>query len=99
MSTLKPEDRAAYHRDMKTNKTGFLGVYFKRRDNGYEARIRVPDRKEKIYCGWAKTAEEAARMYDTKARELFGDAAVTNFTASNAVLTGPGNGECRDGSG
>lgn len=87
MATLTPQAKTAYHLAMKTNSTGFLGVYFKRRDGGYEARIRVPGRKEKVYCGWAKTAEEAAHMYDAKARELFGDEAVVNFKPHNVELS------------
>lgn len=77
--TILPQDKAKFHRDNQTNKTGFMGVTFKKRDRMYQARIRVPGLKEKVYCGSSKSAEEAARMYDKKAIELFGDSAVTNF--------------------
>jgi hypothetical protein len=74
-----PEERTRWHRDQHTNKTGFLGVTWKERDRRFVARIRVPGRADKIYCGVGRTAAEAARRYDAKARELFGDRAVTNF--------------------
>ena len=55
------------------NKTGFRGVK-KTRDGRFEAWIR-PDWLSacKIYCGSALTADDAARLYDDKARELFGE--------------------------
>lgn len=68
-----------YHKDNKTNKTGFLGVKYVKRYNLYAAYIRVHDMKNKLYCGYGKTAEEAARKYDQKAVELYGITAVTNF--------------------
>ncbi|MDO9008323.1 MAG: hypothetical protein Q8K57_13380 [Thiobacillus sp.] len=64
---------------MKTNKTGYLGVKFHKVKQSYQAYIRVHGRREKLYCGQAKTAEEAARKYDAKALELYGDGAVVNF--------------------
>ena len=33
----------------------------------------------KVHCGSSKKPEVAARLYDAKARELFGETAVTNF--------------------
>jgi hypothetical protein len=74
-----PEERTRWHRDQHTNKTGFLGVTWKERDRRFVARIRVPGRADKIHCGVGRTAVEAARRYDAKARELFGARAVTNF--------------------
>lgn len=84
MGTLTPRDRAAYLLATGANKTGFIGVTFKRRTKMFEARIRVPDRKEKVYCGCGRTAAEAARHYDAKARELFGSSAVVNFPIEEA---------------
>jgi len=72
-----------WHKEHKTNSTGFLGVLFRRKRGVYEARIRVHGRKEKIHIGTAATAEEAARMYDAKARELYGPGAVVNFDRPN----------------
>lgn len=68
-----------WHKEHKTNSTGFLGVLFRRKRGVYEARIRVHGRKEKLHIGTAATAEEAARMYDAKARELYGPGTVVNF--------------------
>jgi len=81
MTTLLPEHKAQWHKDNRTNKTGFIGVTWKPREKRFVARIRVPGRKEKVHCGIGKTAEEAAMKYDAKARELFGEDAVTNFPA------------------
>ena len=75
-----------WHKEHKTNSTGFLGVLFRRKRGVYEARIRVHGRKEKIYIATAATAEEAARMYDAKARQLYGPGAVVNFDMPNKVL-------------
>lgn len=79
MATLLPEDRARFHRDRRTNKTGFIGVTWKAREGMFVARIRVPGKKEKVWCGSSKTAKGAAIKYDIKARELFGVDAVVNF--------------------
>ena len=76
---LTPEERTRWHRDHHTNKTGFLGVAWKQRERRFVAHIRAPGRANKVYCGCGKTAAEAARRYDAKARVLFGDRAVTNF--------------------
>ena len=61
------------------NSTGFKGVY-KTGDsklNPYSAKIQ---KDKKVYClGHYKTAEGAARAYDRKAIELFGEYAVLNF--------------------
>ena len=75
-----------WHKEHKTNSTGFLGVTFLRKCGVYVARIRVHGRKEKLYVGIAATAEEAARMYDAKARELYGPGAVANFDMPNNAL-------------
>jgi hypothetical protein len=77
----------AFHRDKKSNKTGFLGVKYHQKDKCFLAYIRVHGRKEKVYCGRGKTPEEAARKYDAKAIELYGDGAVLNFQAPNAKVS------------
>jgi hypothetical protein len=68
-----------YYKPSKTNKTGFRGVKWHSRSNVFEAWIRVPGKKNKLYIGRSSTAEGAAIKYDEKARELFGDDAITNF--------------------
>lgn len=55
----------------------FKGVTFDPRRNIYYARIRIGDRQK--YLGATKTEEEAARIYDAKALELFGQFARLNF--------------------
>jgi len=66
----------------RQNSTGYKGVY-KTGDsmlNPYNAKIQ---KDKKVYClGHYKTAEEAARVYDKKAIELFGEFAVLNFPES-----------------
>lgn len=60
----------------KSNKTGFKGVmpYYK---NGFRAMIYFEGKS--IHIGVYDTAEEAAKAYDRKAVELFGEFARTNF--------------------
>lgn len=77
--TFTPYEVTKFHRDNATNKTGFLGVRWNKRNNCFQAFIRVPGRTEKVYCGSGRTPAEAALKYDRKARELFGPTAVTNF--------------------
>lgn len=72
-----------WHKENKTNITGFIGVTYRRKRGVFEARIRVHGRKEKLYIGSAPTAQEAAVLYDTKARELYGSGAVLNFDISD----------------
>jgi hypothetical protein len=83
---LTPEERTRWHRDQHTNKTGFLGVTWRKRERRFVARIRVPGTAKKIHCGMGKTAAEAARLYDAKARQLFGDRAVTNFPEAGVAM-------------
>jgi hypothetical protein len=73
--------KAEFLRDEGRNKTGFLGVKWVERYNHFQAYIRDHKRAAgaKVYCGSARTAEEAARLYDAKAREIYGRSAVTNF--------------------
>lgn len=62
----------------KDNRSGYKGVYKKR--NRYCARICKNGIKETI--GYADTPEEAARLYDKRAKELFGEWARLNFPES-----------------
>jgi hypothetical protein len=63
----------------KTNCCGFKGVTIDKRSkkNKYQATITCSG--EICYLGVFPTAEAAARAYDAKARELFGEFARCNF--------------------
>lgn len=61
-----------------TRKEKFKGYNrVKRLKSTYQARIRFNGKF--IHIGMFKSEEEAARAYDEKARELFGEFACTNF--------------------
>lgn len=62
----------------KNNQTGFKGVSpTKSQKKPYSAAIGISG--QTIYLGSFDKAEDAARAYDEKARELFGEFARTNF--------------------
>jgi hypothetical protein len=71
------QNRANARRN-KVNKTGFKGVYpTRRKQKPFRAAIKFSGNT--IYLGCFGTPEEAARAYDEKAKELFGEFARTNF--------------------
>lgn len=59
----------------RTNSSGYKGIYFRTR-NCWQARIKY--KQKLIYIGSFKTKEEAARAYNEKALELFGEFAKLN---------------------
>jgi hypothetical protein len=59
------------------NTSGFKGVYRYKQEDKWKAMIRV--NKKLVYMGLFKNIEDAARAYDQKARELFGEFASCNF--------------------
>lgn len=61
----------------RNNKSGYKGVCFDKRVGRWRADIGVDGRSIKV--GRYDTAEEAARAYDTAAREHFGEFAYLNF--------------------
>jgi len=76
--------RACAHQDnqrsqaiRRTSASGFKGVGWHSRDRAWRAYITV-DYKQ-VSLGYFRDKEAAARAYDTKARELFGEFACLNF--------------------
>jgi HNH endonuclease len=59
------------------NTSGYKGVYFNKHAKKFSAQIKLYGKA--IYLGLYDSPVEAARAYDAKARELFGEFAVTNF--------------------
>jgi hypothetical protein len=57
--------------------SGYKGVAWHRRDQRWQARISFEGRRHQI--GYFGDAAAAARAYDAKARELYGEYAVLNF--------------------
>lgn len=66
-----------YNRKTK-NKTGYKGVQpCNSKKNPFMAYIKIQGKR--VHLGQFKTAEEAARVYDTKAKEVQGEFAWLNF--------------------
>lgn len=74
---LRPASQSQNLMNSSPNKgRKFKGAH--RNGKGWEARIKINGRR--FYLGQFKTEEEAARTYDVKARELFGEFARLNFS-------------------
>jgi hypothetical protein len=66
----------------KNNTSGYKGVSYKKPSKSWKAqkwRAQINCRGESICIGYFDTPEEAARAYDTKAKELHGEYAYLNF--------------------
>lgn len=62
------------------SRSGYKGVYMSPNGKNIQAYIRPPGmNKGRMSLGCYKTLEEAARAYDAKAKELFGEFASLNF--------------------
>ena len=64
-------------RKRKDNQSGYKGVYWMQERRKYAAQITYNNNQ--MYLGLFDDPVEAAKAYDTKARELFGEFALTNF--------------------
>jgi hypothetical protein len=60
----------------KDNTTGFKGVIFRKRTNKYEAKISY--RSKRIWLGAYEDIIDAAKAYNKKAKELFGNCCYLN---------------------
>lgn len=60
----------------KLNSSGYKGVYFFKRVRRWRAAIKINGKS--IHLGYYDIAEDAARVYDKAAIEMFGEFAVTN---------------------
>jgi hypothetical protein len=64
-------------RKHKNNTSGYTGVYFNQQGQKFYAQIHRG--RKKIHLGCFTNAIEAARVYDAKAREMFGQFARLNL--------------------
>ena len=64
-------------RPTKGNSSKYKGVCWSKRDNRW--RVQIQCDKRNIYIGIFKDEIEAAKAYDKKAKELFGEFAYLNF--------------------
>lgn len=68
----------------RPNKSGYRGVTKRTDKRILSFRVQIMQNRQHVYGASFKTAEEAARAYDAKARELFGPLAYQNFPAEAA---------------
>lgn len=67
----------------KNNKSGYKGVSFCKAYKNWVAYIQINGKGKNL--GYFKTAQEAAKRYDLKASELFGEFARLNFAIKNLI--------------
>ena len=68
--------QSSFNRERSRNSTGYKGV-FEIRENIFRSAISYE--RKFIYLGAFTSSEDAARAYDKKAKELFGEFASLNF--------------------
>ena len=62
----------------RSNKTSYRGVSFREDRKSRPWRAQISFKRKGIHLGYFETAEEAARAYDVKCIELFGEFAIIN---------------------
>lgn len=75
-----PTQNAANANLRKDNTSGFKGVTWNKGLARWKAQVR--DGGKRLFLGYFTDAAEAARAYDRRAKELFGEFAVVNFEAT-----------------
>jgi hypothetical protein len=80
-----PRENAQNRRAMLTSRLGLKGVYRHKDRDVFEAAIR--HKGKQFYLGRFKRKDDAARAYDKKARELFGEFAYLNFPEKTSRST------------
>lgn len=73
----------ANRRNLTLNTSGFRGVCFNKKSNRWQSQIKYLGKN--LYLGLFDSIEDAARAYDAKAIELFGEFASPNFPESRAA--------------
>lgn len=61
----------------KDSRNRFKGIHFHRHSGLWQAKIHFNGKR--VTIGYFRSDEDAARAYDAKAREVFGEFARTNF--------------------
>lgn len=81
METEAPSVQPKFYKRKAANATSqYFGVSWNSPSNEWQVRIRHPDGQHKtVYVGMFTDELAAARAYDAKARELYGDKARLNF--------------------
>jgi len=77
MRTCSHAENMQNRRKQINSAAPYKGITLDRRNNVWRAQIQCNHKK--MHLGGFATPEEAARAYDNKARELFGEFARTNF--------------------
>ena len=72
-----PSGQAEHTRARVTNHSGFKGVSWHKRIKKWQAQINY--NRKVVFLGYYYDPKDAARAYDAKARELYGEFAYTNF--------------------